>query len=481
MKKIRQIFSLILSCTLLFTGCYLDKTDELNPNKPIIIKFCTYYNDKQLDILKGLVDKYNVTEGLKSGVIVEMESTGSLAQNTKILTDSANEVAGSIDFPDVFVTYKGVYHYFKDKKEIIDFNDFFTKEELSKFDSRLLDVGRFENKDKISMMPLGASTYINLINTTDFDDFAKKANISYDDITTYEGIAKSSQKYYEYTDSLTPEKHDGKALYGIDSIVDQVFKILSSMNSKILVGDNENPKINFQKEKAKKLWDIYYVPIIKGYYAKYGKYATEDLKTGRIVMSTNSTSSSIYTVDKVMDGDDFPRDVKIKALSSLKLKDFPLVSIQQGGGIFVTKTNKLKEKASINFVKWLLNKENNAQFCLKMGYSPVRVDNIDEEYIRQKAKEYKIKDVVVDAILTSATQMRKNKIYVSPNIDKFEDLRLEMSRIFDEDIYKKRKELLQNVSSGANYDEMIKKYTSEEEFEKWYAQTLKSLEMAIQK
>ena len=49
-----------------------------------------------------------------------------------------------------------------------------------------------------------------MLNKTDWDKFAEATGATYEDISTIEGITETARKYYEWTDSLTPEADDGK-------------------------------------------------------------------------------------------------------------------------------------------------------------------------------------------------------------------------------------------------------------------------------
>lgn len=58
-----------------------------------------------------------------------------------------------------------------------------------------------------------------LLNTTDWEPFAKAMKVTTDDLKTTEGITKVAKKYYEWTDAKTPNTpNDGKAFYGRDSM-----------------------------------------------------------------------------------------------------------------------------------------------------------------------------------------------------------------------------------------------------------------------
>lgn len=41
--------------------------------------------------------------------------------------------------------------------------------------------------------------------------------------------------------------------------------------------------LNFDKEIVRKLWDNYYVPYVKGYFAASGRFRSDDIKTGNIL------------------------------------------------------------------------------------------------------------------------------------------------------------------------------------------------------
>ena len=67
---------------------------------------------------------------------------------------------------------------------------------------------------------------------------------------------------------------------------------------------------NTDKEQIRRLWDNYYVPYMKGYFASMGKFRSDDVKTGDILAYTGSTASAMYFPDNI-EGDDssYPVDL----------------------------------------------------------------------------------------------------------------------------------------------------------------------------
>ena len=95
-----------------------------------------------------------------------------------------------------------------------------------------------------------------------------------------EGVTKTAQDYYEWTDGLTPEKNDGKAFFGRDAMAN--YMIIGAMQQGVEIFSVENGTVtlNFDKDVMKKLWENYYVPFVKGYFAASGSFRSDDVKTG---------------------------------------------------------------------------------------------------------------------------------------------------------------------------------------------------------
>jgi multiple sugar transport system substrate-binding protein len=63
--------------------------------------------------------------------------------------------------------------------------------------------------------------------------------------------------------------------------------------------ENGTMKLNFDEETVRKLWDNYYVPFVKGYFAAEGRFRSDDIKTGTIISCVGSTSSATFFPNKV--------------------------------------------------------------------------------------------------------------------------------------------------------------------------------------
>ena len=138
-----------------------------------------------------------------------------------------------------------------------------------------------------------------------------------------------------------------------------------------------------------RLWENYYVPYVKGYFAACGKFRSDDVKTGDILAYTGSTSSVMYFPDAV-EKDDTKTPIDIVVLSAPVMEGGSNIKVQQGAGMAVTKSDNQHEYAASVFLKWFTQKENNMRFVCASGYMPVLKEANNIETLEQAISEQNI-------------------------------------------------------------------------------------------
>ena len=68
------------------------------------------------------------------------------------------------------------------------------------------------------IFPVAKSTELLFLNDTDWKLFAAATGAQYSDLETVEGLVKTAEAYYNWTDAQTDTPNDGKALFGRDAI-----------------------------------------------------------------------------------------------------------------------------------------------------------------------------------------------------------------------------------------------------------------------
>lgn len=383
MKKKIAALCAALCVMSLAAGCG-KKEDVLDKNDPVTITVWNYYNGAQLDSFNELVEKFNSTVGKEKGIKVEAASQGSVDDLQKNVMDSINGIAGAEEMPNIFAAYADTAYEIDQMGKLANLRDYFTEDELNEYVSGYIEEGCFNGSSELKILPIAKSTEVLFLNATDWEKFSEASGAELSDLYTYEGVTATAQKYYEWTDSLTPEENDGKAFMGRDAMANYFVIGFRQHGKEIFeVGNDGSVKLNFDEDIVRKLWDNYYVPYVKGYFTLLGRFGSDDVKTGTTIAFIGSSSGASF----------FPKEVSLSDTETYPIESVIIpcpvfegeeeVSVQQGAGMAVTKASKREELASAEFLKWFTESEQNVEFSVESGYLPVKKAANDEEVINQ--------------------------------------------------------------------------------------------------
>lgn len=487
MKK--RWIALFMTCMMavsLLVGCGRSKTEEtkmkveLDPDNPVTLKIWHYYNGTQQATFDKLLDKFNATVGKKQGIYVEGYGHGSVADLEKAITSSVNEEVGAEDMPDIFSTYADTAYSIEKKGKLADLSQYFTKKELSKYVDSYIKEGYLNNDKGLYLLPVAKSTEILLLNKTDWEPFAKACNVSVEDLKTTEGITKVAKKYYEWTDAKTPNvPNDGKAFYGRDSMSNYFVIGMKQMGKEIFEVKDGNVTVNTDKKLLKRLWENYYVPYVSGYFAAYGKFRSDDVKTENILAYTGSTSSAFYFPQQV-EGEDSSHKIDYEVLEAPIMEGGENYKVQQGAGMAVTKSDAGHEYAASVFLKWFSKKEQNLEFVCQSSYMPVLKEANNMKSIDKVIKEKKLKmdNKTYDCMKKIIDNFDSTKFYTSKTFENGYSMRKVLDYNLSDQAAADKKAIDKEIKAGASRETVLKKYTSKEAFESWYKQFCTALKKA---
>ena len=112
------------------------------------------------------------------------------------------------------------------------------------------------------------------------------------------------------------------------------------------------------------------MPMVKGYFAAYGSFRSDDVKTGDLLAYTGSTASAMYFPNQVeLNDSSYPIDYLVMAAPIFE--NGQPYAMQQGAGMVVSKSDEKHEYAAVEFLKWFTQAENNLRFGCVSGYLPV--------------------------------------------------------------------------------------------------------------
>ena len=240
--------------------------------------------------------------------------------------------------------------------------------------------------------------------------------------------------------------------------------------------------VNIEKEVVKKLWDNYYVPMMRGYFGAYGKYRSDDVKTGEIIAYTGSTSSADYFPDKV-ESDEGAREIEYMILPPPVFEGGENIMIQQGAGMVVSKSDKAHEYASCEFLKWFTQLENNYKFGSSSGYLPVLKEANNSEVFEKFVKEEQIdiKQKTYDTFENVFEYMKNATLYSTKAFKDGAAGRKVLEYAFTDKISADLEAIDNKVNDGENREKIIGDYVSDAAFEEWYNSFAETLNTACGK
>ena len=485
-KRFLALMSAGLGTALLLTACghigniTPDSKVKLNPNKPVSLTVWHYYNGAQQAAFDQLISEFNATEGKEKGIYVEGYTQGSVGDLEKAVSDAVAGAVGAQSLPDIFSTYVDTAYAVQKEGKLADLTPYFTKEEQAEYVDSYIQEGYFHDDSALYLFPVAKSTEIMMINATDWQTFADATGASLDELSTLEGVTETAKRYYEWTDSLTPDvADDGKAFYGIDSMSNYFIIGMKQMGVDLFDIKDGKLTIRADKEKIRRLWDNYYVPYVNGYFASFGKFRSDDVKTGDILAYTGSVSSSMYFPDQVIT-DDGTRDIDCIVMQPPVLEGGEHICVQQGAGMAVTKSDERHEYAACEFLKWFTRRENNLRFVCESAYLPVRKDSNSVEALDEiiKDKDLKVNDKAYQCLDSILSSYDLTSFYTPKCFENGYTAR----KILDYDLSDKAAEDKAKVdemtAGGMSRAEATALFTTDEAFEQWYEQWTTKLEAA---
>lgn len=471
----KKLLALSLALLLTLSGC--GTKGILDPKDPTTITIWHYYNSRQQQAFDALVDTFNQTVGKEKGIIVASFSQGGVKELTANVTASANKDVGAQPMPDIFASYSDTAYAVDKLGMVADIGQFLTPEEQSQYIESYIDEGKFTTDGSIKIFPIAKSTEALMINKTQWDAFKDATGVDETSLSTWEGIVEVSKKYYEWTDSLTPKNDDGKAFFGRDAVANYFLVGSMQLGTEIFEVSESGVTFNIDKAAMKKLWDNFYVPYVNGYFGAYGRFRSDDVKTGLLVACVGSTSSASYFPDAVTYEDGTTTKIERAVLPLPNFANAPAMAVQQGAGMVVSKSDEKKEYAAVEFLKWFTAVEQNIEFSVMAGYMPVKKEAATKEAFDsiQSSADLELNTFTNEIITTSLDIAQNYKLYTSKAFKDGNAARNIFEFSVTDLANKNLVEIEALVASGVSRSEAASCFTTEKDFEEWVSAVNSSL------
>lgn len=411
MKKIVCVVLLPLLLTLLLSACA--QAGRLNPKKPLTLTLWHNFGGQMQATMDEQIGEFNSTLGKEKGIMINVTSiSGSATLQEKLAMIAAGD-PGAPEKPDITTCYPATAALLAEEGLLAALDGQFTEEELADYLPRFLDEGRLPDGG-LYIFPFAKSTEVLFLNQTLFDHFSSAGGVTSDSLATFEGIADTAMRYYSWTDGLTPDiSNDGKAFYAADSIFNLTQVGMEQMGTSLFEGE----ALRLDTPEFRRIWDMLFESAVKGGLAIYDGYSSELSKTGDILCSTGSTAGILFYGEEITYPNNTKEAVEYTVLPYPVFADGKKIAMQRGGGLAVTKSTPVKEKAAALFLKWFTASEQNMRFVSSTGYLPVTGQAFTEHMESEIARN---SNSNIQKLLRTAVVVHKEyDFYIPPVFDNF--------------------------------------------------------------
>lgn len=469
------IFIFILS---LISGC---SSTLFSQNKPITITIWHYYTSELKTAFEGMISDFNDTYGKDHNIIVNAENQEDLDTLAAKVIDSSKKAVGSDKLPNIIFAYTGTVLELDQQNIVANLDDYFSQDELAKYYPSFLEEGRIGEENKLESFPVAKSTELLFINKADFEQFKNSANASgsyatvlIDDFSTFEGISKLSDIYYQWTDAKTPSiQNDGKSFFGLDATANFISVGLRQLGNIPVTVTGTTGTFSMDKEAAKRLWDFYYNNMVTGRFAEIGRYRADDMKTGDLIAYLGSSGGATYFPEEILPDSPDARKTELLVLPYPVFEGANAVSVQQGAGMSVIKSDTQHEEASAQFIKWFTDPAQNVKFSYISGYQPVQkaeyTGDVQEKEIAGSAGTTDIAmQNTLQALQVASRQFEEYELTVDKEYAGSYDVRNMFGTTLSLAAKNSRSLLLDDLKSGKTIELALPGYLDSSNFDNWY-------------
>lgn len=481
--RFKRFAAILLSCLLLAAFCVGCSTQSSSHGTdPTAIMVWHYYNGDQQKIFDELVQEFNETVGAEKSILVESHSYGGVNELNEKVLDAIYERIGSADVPDIFASYADTAYEVNALGKAADLSAYLTAEEEAQYIPSYLDEGRFTEGGNFRIFPVAKSTELLLLNKTEWDAFSAATGATDAGLVTWEGLVSLAGQYYDWTDSLTPDvPDDGRPFFGRDAFANYIIIGSYQLGVELFQVYDGQVTVNIDRDVMRRLWDCYYVPYVSGWFGAFGKFRTDDVRTGDLAACVCSTSGAAFFPGSVTTNDGASHDIVGAAYPLPNFAGTEAAAVQQGAGMVVSKTSEARERAAVEFLKWFTAPEQNVRFAAASGYLPVTYAANDTAFIDQVAegRAEPMPAILKDSLSVGMEMTQSYRLYTSKAFEGGSTARVVCESSMREKARADHAEVVALIAGGASREDALSAYLTDANFERWLESFRSDMDAAV--
>lgn len=468
MKKWKYMAAAFILLTAVFclSGCGDRDKRGLDAKSPTVITVWHAYNAVAKAQFDELVMEFNETVGMEQGIIVDAVGYGSSEELEDVLYASANHVIGSEPLPDIFASYPDNAYRLDKIAPLVNMDDYFTEDELKEYRPEFLEEGIWDDAS-CKMIPVSKSTELLYLNKTDWDKFSREAGASDEMLYTWEGLIEAAGMYYEWS--------GGSPFLGMNSYNDYAVLTAAQMGTQVYRETDGKAGFFYPEETARKAWDAYYVPHIRGWFESR-VYNQDGIKSGRLMAYIGSSAGAGFFPREVIEDEDNSYPIECASLPYPTFRGKTPYMTQRGANMAVFESDHVHEYASAQFLKWFTQPGQNIRFAVSTGYLPVKTAALESvDTLLKEMGEAENAEMVEHSIETELEAMREREFYIRKPFEGSYD----MNQIFTSSLEHKTAldlhELNRLAEDGGSREKAEAGLLGEENFKEWYESLMREM------
>ena len=317
-------FAAAAALVLCLVGCGGAQSIAQGNTEPVDLSVWTYYNGDQLESFNKLVDTFNDTVGKEKNITVESYSQGSVNDLEAQVMAAAQGKVGASAMPNIFMAYADTAYAMDQMGELADLAPYFTDEERAAYVDSYLTEGDFDDSGSIKVFPVAKSTELLFLNDTDWKPFAAATGAQYSDLETVEGLVKTAEAYYNWTDAQTDTPNDGKALFGRDAVANYMLIGAKQLGDTIFDVKDGKMTMGLSEGAGRGITTMF--PISKG--RTSASLPQRRCKIGKLATSAPRLSATYFPTQVMLSDTESP-DIELKVLPTPHFEGGKKVAVQQ--------------------------------------------------------------------------------------------------------------------------------------------------------
>lgn len=457
-----------MSAAMLFL-CSCGKADKvgLNPKSPTVVTVWHAYNAVAKTQFDGMVMEFNETVGMEQGIVVDAVGYGSSEELEDVLYASANRVIGSEPLPDIFASYPDNAYRLDKIAPLVNLDGYFTEEELEQYRPEFLEEGMWEPSGGYKMVPVAKSTELLYLNKTEWDRFSGETGVSADLLRTWEGLLQAAGAYYEWS--------GGRPFLGMNSYNDYAVLTAAQLGTQVYQEKDGKVVFIYPKEVAKKAWDAYYTPHIRGWFES-NVYNQDGIKSGKLLAYIGSSAGAGFFPEEVIENENQSYPIESESLPYPFFEGGESYMTQRGANMAVFESDHVHEYASAQFLKWFTDQEQNVRFAVSTGYLPVKTKALQSvNGLMEQVEEVDNTKMVRSSVETSLEAMAERTFYIRRPFDGSYDLTQIFAQSLEEKVSRDLHERDRRIENGEDRGSVDSELLGEENFNGWYEALMKEM------